>query len=105
MHLTPKTFAEQWKVIDHLPNTKSGFSGTPFKKVGSNEFVISYRSTEFIDDYARDNVATNQLEIKDNGWALGKSMTWRRGSKLSKSQIHRPVIRDRLEAEALVDAS
>ena len=25
-----KTFAEQWKVIDHLPNTKSGFSGTLF---------------------------------------------------------------------------
>ena len=34
--------------------------------------VLSFRSTEFIDDYARDNLATNSFEIKETGWAWGQ---------------------------------
>ena len=33
---------------------------------------MSFRSTEFIDDSARDNQATNTLEIKEKGWAFGQ---------------------------------
>jgi len=33
---------------------------------------MSFRSTEFADDAARDNEATNKLEIKDHGWAFGQ---------------------------------
>ena len=33
---------------------------------------MSFRSTEFIDDAARDNQATNTFEIKDTGFAWGQ---------------------------------
>ncbi|AVT22159.1 hypothetical protein C7Y68_20815 [Paracidovorax avenae] len=33
---------------------------------------MSFRSTEFADDAARDNQATNTLEIKEKGWAFGQ---------------------------------
>ncbi|SDP94092.1 hypothetical protein SAMN04489708_1587 [Paracidovorax cattleyae] len=36
------------------------------------ELVLSFRSTEFADDAARDNQATNTLEIKEKGWAFGQ---------------------------------
>jgi hypothetical protein len=34
--------------------------------------ALSFRSTEFIDDAARDNEATNKLEINDFGFAFGQ---------------------------------
>ncbi|MBK6639129.1 MAG: hypothetical protein IPG34_16620 [Rhodocyclaceae bacterium] len=56
-------FADHWIALDQESNTGTGFSGTLFKcvrddpttgaKVG--ELVLSFRSTEFIDDHARDN--------------------------------------------------
>ena len=47
-------FADQWKVVDQTPNTPSGFSGTLFQSnTNPNEYVISFRSTEFIDDAIR----------------------------------------------------
>ncbi|HLD65745.1 MAG TPA: hypothetical protein VJA19_06865, partial [Pseudomonas sp.] len=61
-----------WTVVEHLSNTSTGFSGTLFKKESTNEYVMSFRSTEFIDDAARDNQATNDLEIKTFGWAFGQ---------------------------------
>jgi dienelactone hydrolase len=33
---------------------------------------MSFRSTEFIDDAARDNQATNDMEISQFGWAFGQ---------------------------------
>ena len=65
-------FSKKWSVIEHISNTATGFSGTLFKNLETNEYVISFRSTEFIDDAARDNQATNTLEIKEKGWALGQ---------------------------------
>jgi hypothetical protein len=64
--------ADGWTVVDHEPNTSTGFSGTLFKNTLTNEYVISFRSTEFIDDAARDSQATNALEIKEKGWAFGQ---------------------------------
>lgn len=73
-------FAQEWEVVSHQPNTATGFSATLFRcKVSdaargmtAGQFVVSFRSTEFIEDAARDNLATNQLEISEGGWAFGQ---------------------------------
>ncbi len=65
-------FAEQWRVVEHISNTTTGFSGTLFEDKISGELVLSFRSTEFHDDHARDNTATNQLEISKFGFAFGQ---------------------------------
>ena len=75
-----KEFMENWKVVAYLPNTTTGFSGTLFQAkrdipgttIKAGEKVMSLRSTEFIDDAARDNQATNVMEIADKGWAFGQ---------------------------------
>ena len=73
-------FAKDWTVVEHESDTASGFSGTLFKCLTTDaargltagELVMSFRSTEFIDDAARDNQATNVLEVKEFGWAFGQ---------------------------------
>ncbi|MFV0678998.1 lipase family protein, partial [Ottowia sp.] len=73
-------FAQSWEVLEHTSNTVTGFSGTLFKAkvtdeargIVAGELVLSFRSTEFVDDAARDNQATNNLEISDKGWAFGQ---------------------------------
>ena len=65
-------FAAQWTVVEHISNTSTGFSGTLFKDKDTGELVLSFRSTEFIDDAARDNEATNKLEIAKTGFAFGQ---------------------------------
>ena len=64
--------ADGWTVVEHESNTKTGFSGTLFRNTQTGEFVLSFRSTEFADDAARDNEATNVLEVKQKGWAFGQ---------------------------------
>ncbi|MBU2409198.1 MAG: hypothetical protein KKC79_11210, partial [Gammaproteobacteria bacterium] len=64
--------AESWTVLEHKSNTSTGFSGTLFRNTETGEFVLSFRSTEFADDAARDNQATNVMEIKTEGWAFGQ---------------------------------
>ncbi|MBB2485714.1 hypothetical protein H5407_10835 [Mitsuaria sp. WAJ17] len=68
-------------MIEQKASTSTGFSGTLFKYIGpddpasglkTNQYVLSFRSTEFIDDYARDNAATNTLEVKAGGFAYGQ---------------------------------
>jgi hypothetical protein len=61
-----------WTVLDQRANTATGFSGTLFRNNQTGELVISFRSTEFIDDHARDNEATNALEVAGKGWAFGQ---------------------------------
>ena len=73
-------FAEQWTVVEHISNTTTGFSGTllkalkndPSQNIKAGDLVLSFRSTEFLDDHARDNTATNVLEIKEKGFAFGQ---------------------------------
>jgi hypothetical protein len=73
-------FADQWTVVDQIANTTTGFSGTlfrankddPDKGIRKDDLVISFRSTEFLDDAVRDSKATNEFEIKDTGWAWGQ---------------------------------
>lgn len=65
-------FLVHWEVVAQRPSTSTGFSGTLFRNKDTNEFVMSFRSTEFIDDAARDNTATNALELKETGYAWGQ---------------------------------
>ena len=73
-------FVKDWTVVEHISNTATGFSGTLFRALRSDEstgiiageLVLSFRSTEFLDDSARDNQATNSMEIKPYGWAFGQ---------------------------------
>lgn len=65
-------FTAEWEVVDQLPNTTTGFSGTLFKNNQTGELVISFRSTEFVDDAIRDSAATNALEVFGTGWAFGQ---------------------------------
>jgi hypothetical protein len=48
-------------LVEHKSNTSTGFSGTLFKNNQTGELVISFRSTEFADDAARDNVEAARL--------------------------------------------
>jgi hypothetical protein len=78
-------FAQLWEVVEHKSNTSTGFSGTLFKaksdisqelkdkyNITAGKLCLSFRSTEFADDAARDNQATNALEIRPFGWAFGQ---------------------------------
>lgn len=75
-------FAQKWEIVSHVANTGTGFSGTLFRAtekaastetgINKGDLVISFRSTEFIDDAARDNQATNSMEISEKGWAFGQ---------------------------------
>ena len=73
-------FVKRWKVVRHIGNTGTGFSGTLFEAIADNpaagikkgQQVLSFRSTEFVDDAVRDSRATNELEIKEKGFAFGQ---------------------------------
>jgi hypothetical protein len=78
-------FVQLWEVVEHKSNTSTGFSGTLFKAksgapqalldkygITAGELTLSFRSTEFADDSARDNQATNSMEINTTGWAFGQ---------------------------------
>jgi hypothetical protein len=67
-----KNFKDHWVLVDHISNTATGFSGTLFQNKDTGEMVMSIRSTEFLDDAARDNQATNVMEIKKFGFAFGQ---------------------------------
>ncbi|WP_247419400.1 hemolysin-type protein [Ralstonia pseudosolanacearum] len=67
-----KFIADGWEMVSYQKSTETGFSGTLFHNKVTGENVLSFRSTEFIDDAARDNEATNALEIKEKGWAFGQ---------------------------------
>jgi pimeloyl-ACP methyl ester carboxylesterase len=70
--LANQFIADGWTVEAHQANTSTGFSGTLFKNTQTNELVLSFRSTEFVDDAARDSQATNSMEVKEYGWAFGQ---------------------------------
>ncbi len=61
-----------WTVLDQKANTSTGFSATLFFNSNTDEYVLSLRSTEFIDDALRDSYGTNKVEIVDRGWAFGQ---------------------------------
>ena len=70
--LADQFIADGWEVVAHQANTPTGFSGSLFGNKNTGELVLSFRSTEFIDDAVRDNQATNSMEISKYGWAFGQ---------------------------------
>lgn len=60
-----------WTIAAHCTNTPTGFSATLFKNK-SDQFVLSIRSTEFIDDAVRDTKDADDQEIRAGGFALGQ---------------------------------
>ena len=76
-----RTFANEWTILKQQASTSTGFSATLFQFKGKDDpargltagqYVLSFRSTEFIDDAVRDNQETNSMEIKEFGWAFGQ---------------------------------
>ena len=84
-------FAAEWQVVDQCPNKLTGFSGTLFRNRDTREYVISFRSTEFIDDAIRDSAATNTLEVFKTGWAFGQLSDMESWYQSVKSQIDGPL--------------
>jgi Ca2+-binding RTX toxin-like protein len=75
-----ESFTQHWEVINQKPDTGTGFSGTLFRCIADDpitgakagELVMSFRSTEFVDDAVRDSLATDTQEVKETGWAWGQ---------------------------------
>ncbi|MFT3736952.1 MAG: calcium-binding protein [Rhodocyclaceae bacterium] len=85
-----KAFLQKWQVVAQKPNSGTGFSATIFKNQETGDFVISIRSTEFIDDAVRDSESTNK-DIKDTGWGFGQIDDMRNWYESIKSQITGPL--------------
>ena len=99
-------FSLDWEVLDQKANAPSiaggsGFSGTLFRAkrdapergIKSGELVIAFRSTEFRDDNIRDSKSTNELELKDLGWAFGQIAEMQEWyAKLTSSADGAPLI-------------
>jgi Ca2+-binding RTX toxin-like protein len=94
-----KKFTDQWTVVEHISNTTTGFSGTLFQAVKDDptqgvvrgQYTLSFRSTEFLDDAARDNQATNVLEISKKGWAFGQISDMEAWYQSIQSKIDGPL--------------
>ena len=74
-------FSKQFRLVEHIGNTETGFSGTLLRYIGSDDVssglkrgdkILSFRSTEFVDDAVRENQATNIGEVQAKGWAFGQ---------------------------------
>ncbi len=70
-------FLDRYEILAQYRNDPvdpkgTGFSGTLVKDRRSGALTLSFRSTEFIEDAVRDSVSTNELEVKELGWALGQ---------------------------------
>lgn len=66
-------FIEKYKILDYYGDDISGFSATVFQNISTGEKTISFRSTEFNEDYFKDTAADN--EIDDNGTTWGQSLS------------------------------
>ncbi|KAB2908998.1 MAG: hypothetical protein F9K30_23335 [Dechloromonas sp.] len=84
-------FERDWEVVDQCKNTPTGFSGTLFRNKTTNEYVLSFRSTEAYDDAIRDSASTNTLEIHSTGWAWGQISDMEAWYASIKSQIDGPL--------------
>ncbi|UZH44154.1 calcium-binding protein [Roseateles amylovorans] len=79
-YIDATNMTKNWNIAAHCPNTATGFSGTllecrqddPITGAKKGELILSFRSTEFIDDAVRDNKATNTLEVFNTGFAWGQ---------------------------------
>lgn len=83
-------FLKHWEVVNQEANTSTGFSATLFENKDTHEFVISFRSTEFIDDAIHDCQTTNKT-IKSYGWGFGQIADMQDWYARIQSQITGPL--------------
>lgn len=72
-----RNFLSRFEVLAQVRNDPllgggAGFSGTLVRRRDTGELILSFRSTEFIDDAVRDSKATNDLELRQLGWGFGQ---------------------------------
>lgn len=67
-------FLDNFEIIDYYGNDNTGFSATTFKDKRTHEITISFRSTEFTEDYYKDAVSADN-EINDYGTAIGQNIS------------------------------
>lgn len=70
-------FVERYTVVDHLPNTITGFSATLFFDKIDNRYVLSFRSTEYPNedsggDWRRDGASGADNEVSQFGFAYAQ---------------------------------
>lgn len=76
-------FFDDYEIIDHLPNVESGFSATLMRERGTDNYTLSFRSTEYKNqaqggDFERDGIAFLGLdggadgEIFNRGFAFAQ---------------------------------
>ena len=70
-------FVERYEVVDHLPNTITGFSATLLWDRLDNRYVLSFRSTEYPNedqggDWRRDGLDGADGEISNFGFAYAQ---------------------------------
>lgn len=68
-------FVAEWEVIDHVPDTSSGFSATIFRNKQSGGYTLAIRGSTDMNDFtedaaliAKDGVAVRQLADLYNYW-------------------------------------
>lgn len=66
-------FLDNYTIIDYYGNDNTGFSATTFKNKTTGEITISFRSTEFTEDYYKDAAGADN-EISDNGTAIAQNI-------------------------------
>ena len=67
-------FLDNFTIKDYYGNDNTGFSATVFaKNSDTNEITISFRSTEFGEDYFKDAYGAD-IEISNNGTAIAQNI-------------------------------
>ena len=66
-------FLANYDILDYYGNDESGFSATVFKNKNTNEITISFRSTEYGEDFIKD--AITDTEIDKNGTAIAQNIS------------------------------
>lgn len=67
-------FLDNYEIVDYYGNDNTGFSATTFRKKGTDEITISFRSTEFKEDYYKDAYGAD-TEINNNGTAIAQNIS------------------------------
>lgn len=66
-------FIQNYNILDYYGNDKSGFSATVFQNKNTGEKIISFRSTEFGEDFIKDTSADE--EIGNFGLPVGQTIS------------------------------
>lgn len=69
-------FVSRWRVVDHLPNTITGFSATVFESIANpGSFVLATRGTELLlSQFYQDVLLADIADIGADGIALNQAI-------------------------------